>query len=324
MAAWLTEHEVPGPVLLVDDNGEIQAALEDAGVEVCIWDRERRRSEAQIWAPDGPFATAIVKLPKGREAQEMVLSAVGSRMATGAACYLHGRNDEGIKSAGKHTASVFATFEALDARKHCRIIRCEGPLDNLRGDLEDWRADVEDEYNGHTMRWVSWPGLFAHGRLDVGTRQLFDVLPSFKSEKRILDFASGSGVVASRVLAENAGIQMDVLDIDPLAIHAARINVPTAGKHYLSNAWDQVPHNAKWDVIISNPPLHAGVAADFTGLNALVDEAGRYLSRHGELFLVTQRNVQLRERLEKHFASVRVAGNSPGFKTWHAKKGSRA
>ncbi len=324
MARWLEQNPVPGPVLVVDDTGPVQAALEAAGCEVQVWDRERRRTDAHIWAPDGPFATVVLKLPKGRDAQDMVMHAVGSRMAPGANCFIHGRNDEGIKSAGKHSSGVFASFEPLDARKHCRVLRCESPRDGLKGDLADWRTEVEGQMGEEVLRWTSWPGLFAHGRLDVGTQQLLRALPTFKPEKRILDFASGAGVIAARVLAQNPGVTMDVLDIDPLAIHAARINVPKAGAYYLSNAWDQVPRNAKWDVIISNPPLHAGVQPDFTGLNALVDEAGRYLSRQGELYLVTQTNVRLRDRLEKHFARVRVVGSTPGFKTWHAKKGGRS
>lgn len=247
----------------------------------------------------------------------MVLHQVGARLRSDAILYLYGHNDEGIKSAHNPASEVFEEVESVDARKHCRILRCNTPKSGLLGALDDWSGQTHVELPDGPLEFVSWPGLFAHGRLDQGTELLLRALPALEPGTRVLDWACGAGVVAKVLNRRNPGLEIDVLDVDALAVHAARINVPEAGHIFLSDAWSSVPKR-RWDRIVSNPPLHTGVGTDHTALRALIADAPRRMGRKGQLWLVAQRNVRLRKTFEEGFSSVRVAASTAGFKVWVA------
>ena len=115
---------------------------------------------------------------------------------------------------------------------------------------------------GRIRPWVSYPGLFAAGRIDEGTALLLDVLPPLSAGARIADFGCGSGVIGA-ALAELPGIGLDMIDHDSLALLAARENVP-AGRALLASSLSQAG-GALYDAILSNPPLHAGMTREPCG-----------------------------------------------------------
>lgn len=320
LADWLASNPEDGPAVLVDDAGPIGDWMERAAVQRVAWNRFAwAGAPTTPWCPDGPFQLAAIKLPKGRETQRMVLHAVAARMARGGVAFVHGHNDEGIKSARRPCGEVFEQVEAVDARKHCRVWRCEGPRDVGLSEIDDWKIPVRDSVFGQPLEWDSWPGLFAHGRLDPGSKLLLKALPALPRGTRVLDWACGAGAIAKALSAKNPGIALDLLDLDALAVHAARSNVPEAEHHWVSDAWAGVPPDPKWDLIVSNPPWHAGVATDWTALKDLLRQAPSRLNPGGSLWMVTQRNVRVQYDLEQGFRRVRVASATPGFRVWEAR-----
>ena len=59
--------------------------------------------------------------------------------------------------------------------------------------------------------------------------------------------------------------------------------------------------------ILSNPPLHQGIAEDHGLLRQLIAEAPRLLTPSGVLLMVVQRRIPLDELLAGQFAEVTVA-----------------
>ena len=59
-----------------------------------------------------------------------------------------------------------------------------------------------------------------------------------------------------------------------------------------------------YDAIVSNPPLHQGIAEDLRQLERLVADAPRHLAPGGELRLVVQRRVAVERLIARHFARV--------------------
>ena len=119
--------------------------------------------------------------------------------------------------------------------------------------------------------WVTYPGLFAGGGLDVMTAALLRALPTPPVKGAILDACCGSGVIAAALRAR-AGAQLDIhlLDADAVALDAARANVPTAARVFLCDGWPDTasafpkkgkPKKYEW--IVSNPPVHHGQPDDF-------------------------------------------------------------
>ena len=321
MSRWIGLEPVEGPVLVIGPHGSIQQALTRQGANWASWERLALDGvPATPWMPEGQVATAIVSLPKARQAQRMVVHAAAARLTTGGVLYLHGHNDEGAKSAGKPCREVFEVVEAVDSRKHCRLWRCQGVIGEPKGDIDDWQTTVVADTPHGPLEWRNWPGLFAHGRLDRGTALLLSAMPALGAETRVLDFACGAGVIAQALVQRNPGLRPDLLDVDALAVHAATRNVPEAGHIWLSDGWSAVPRR-KWQCIVSNPPLHgAGISRDHTVLWALLEQAGARMTPAAEMWLVTQRNVQLKEPLNERFHQVAVVARDGGFFVWRASR----
>jgi 16S rRNA (guanine1207-N2)-methyltransferase len=326
MAAHLAEvRPLPERVLAVsDEDGAVEAELSRSGARVHAWRRRAVGSRpAHPWPPeDGPFDAATLRLPKGRESLRMTLHAAVSRIRPGGDLWLYGSNDEGVRSAGALLESVLGEVRTVETRAHCRIWR--GTRDAASGDLRpalsDWESHFTAELPGGAGRVLSYPGLFAHGRLDGGTLLLVGSLPGKLPGPRVLDFGCGAGVIALALRQCFPAVELDLVDSDALAVEAARRNLPDARVH-LGDAWSVLPENARFDLIVSNPPLHRGKAEDFELIGRLVDGAALRLRRRGELLVVVQRRIQLGRWLKGRFASVGVERESRGFRLWRASRG---
>jgi 16S rRNA (guanine1207-N2)-methyltransferase len=308
-----------------DEDGAVEAELSRSGVLVRAW---RRRvvgdRPAHPWPPeDGPFDAATLRLPKGRESLRMALHAAVSRIRPGGSLWLYGSNDEGVRSAGALLESVLGEVRTVETRGHCRVWRgTKGAMSgDLRPALSDWESRFTAELPGGAVRVLSYPGLFAHGRLDDGTLLLVGSLPAKLPGPRALDFGCGAGVIALALRQRFPEVELDLVDSDALAVEAARRNLPDARVH-LGDAWSALPEAARFDLIVSNPPLHRGKGEDFELIGKLIDGAARRLRRRGQLLVVAQRRIQLGRWLEDRFAAVRVERESRGFRLWCATRPS--
>jgi 16S rRNA (guanine1207-N2)-methyltransferase len=249
----------------------------------------------------------------------MALHAAVSRIRQGGSLWLYGSNDEGVRSAGTLLEGVLSEVRTVETRGHCRIWRGIRGVDSedLRSDLSDWESRFTLELPGGAVQLLSYPGLFAHGHLDDGTRLLIGSLPRKLPGARVLDFGCGAGAIALALRQRFPEAELDLVDSDALAVEASRRNLPGVRVH-LGDAWSALPGSARFDLIVSNPPFHRGKEEDFALMNRLIDGAAQRLRRRGELLVVAQRRLALGRWLGDRFAAVRVASESRGYRLWLA------
>ena len=298
---------VPGPRPLVidEETGALAGVFEARGHAVAEW--RRRASPAgpgQCWPAAGPFTSAFLRLPKAKDALDFALHAATSAVAPGAPIVLFGANDEGARSAAAHLAAVVDDVTTIATKRHCRVMagRAETEIVGHKSSLAAWRATREIRLPGKRRQWVTYPGVFARGGLDEGTALLLANLPQLTPRAKVLDFAAGTGVIAAAVLQSVPGIAVDLLEIDALALAAARENVPAARP--IAGFSLQAAGETRYDAILSNPPVHDGIEDDLGVLAALIAAAPKHLAWGGELRIVVQRRVVAAPLLEQAFGNV--------------------
>ena len=158
----------------------------------------------------------------------MSLSAAASVLRPEGTVLLYGAKDEGIQSAERVMGELFARVETVAIGGRCRVLRGMKVDHPVRASLGDWKTDLALHHTELPPTWVSYPGVFAHGRLDDGSRLLLDSLPHFPPGSRVLDYGCGSGVVGYVLRKRVAGIELVLLDVDAVALEAAGENVPGA------------------------------------------------------------------------------------------------
>jgi len=250
----------------------------------------------------------------------MALHAGASVLRPGGIVLVYGSNDEGIRAVVGLMEEVLSEVRTVAVGGRCRVVtgRWEGGAPKLRGDLEAWNEWMALTYPGLPTTWVTYPGVFSHGELDPGTRLLLDLLPPLPVGARVLDFGCGSGIVGAVAMARGEGVRATLLDVDTVALEAARANVPEAevvAGDGLGSAGDE-----PFDAIFSNPPLHRGKAEDSGMVTTFVREASGLLRPEGVLAFVVQRRLQVEDALREAFRAVSVLGEDGAFRVWEGRK----
>lgn len=108
-----------------------------------------------------------------------------------------------------------------------------------------------------------------------------------------------------------------MLDNDALAVEAAGRNVRRAGA-ILGDGLESVS-GKRYDLIISNPPIHRGKDKDFSLLADLLVAARRYLSPSGSLRFVVQRTAPVARLVGKTTADADVIAENTRFRVWNVR-----
>jgi 16S rRNA (guanine1207-N2)-methyltransferase len=265
---------------------------------------------------------ATLRLNRDKEAFELSMHAVLSVLKPGAALWIYGANDEGMKSLPRRLSELVGDVELMDLRKRCRVIRLERPaeLSGLRAGLEDWARADEMSLPSGTRPWKSYPGVFAKGGLDPATAALLEALPPIEPRSRVLDFASGPGTIAAELRAREPSLQLALLDHDALALSAARENLPRAS-YLQSDSWHRPPGRHRWDIIVSNPPIHRGRAQELSVLEDLVSGAPLRLTRGGSLWFICLSHLPIRPVIDQAFGEdSEIAFKDGRFTVWHCTR----
>lgn len=318
-AEALSERRPQGRILVAgDSDGAMEEALAEGGAQVVSWHRLALDGKpATPWPAEGPFDGAVLRLPRGWAAFEMALHALASRLAPGAPLWIVGSNDEGITSAPKRFDGLVEGAETLTIKRRARVLETRRTGAPAKGNLEDWRETVTVAVPGHgdPLPLVSYPGLFAHGHLDAGTECLLKVLPEIAPGTAVLDFGCGAGVITRAVRERTPDARLTLLDIDAVALHAARQNVPDA-EYVLSDGLSGLGTRERFGLILSNPPLHRGKDEDFGMLEALVAGTKQYLKLRGSLVAVTQRTAGVGKLFRTAFGHADLLLETPQFQVW--------
>ena len=312
------------PLLVGSTDARIVSALKSTGVRPALWTRRTGTDAPAIaWPIHGAYTSAFVRMPKSKQELDFLLDAIASELAANAPITVFGANDEGIRSAGARLNRFVDGVTTLDTRRHCRVIT--GPrraeIAGLRGRLPDWRQVASVDLGSGPRPWIIYPGLFAHGRLDDGTRLLLSHLPTLAPGAHVLDFASGAGIIAAAVRERHATAKLDLIDNDALALVAARENVPDA--RTIAGDRLRTVGAQRYDAILSNPPIHDGVAENPEVLRRLIAEAPAHLAIGGVLQFVVQRRVKVRPLLEAAFSAIEMLADDGRFTVWRARSAGR-
>lgn len=121
------------------------------------------------------------------------------------------------------------------------------------------RTPVSVDVWGRHLDLVSGSGVFAQGRLDVGTAVLFrETVPP--GPGTFLDLGCGYGVIGLALAAAVPRSRVWAVDVNERAVLLARENAAALGlgERCTATTPDGVPAGVRFDEIWSNPPIRVG------------------------------------------------------------------
>jgi len=267
------------------------------------------------------YSWIILDLPRQKALLHMMLDCSAGLLDKDGLLWLAGENKAGIKSAGKYLEGCFGQVRKLDNARHCTLYEAGNTLVQQPFDptnyLEKWMLDCQAE----SIRVVSYPGIFAHGRLDTGTALLLDVLADMELEGDVLDFACGAGIIGAFIAANHPGTRITLLDTNALALRACEETLTANrlnGTILASDGLSEVKES--YDLVVSNPPIHAGVKTDSRLGARLLESIHDHIRPGGMLIMVANRHLPYEKYLLQQFSRCTGLAANNHYKVILAKK----
>ncbi|SNX68753.1 16S rRNA m(2)G 1207 methyltransferase [Cereibacter ovatus] len=258
-------------------------------------------------------AAALVCLPRARAEARALLAEAAASVADGGPVIVDGQKTDGIETAYRDLAARLPVSAAL-SKAHGKLFTfAAGP------GLEDWAARPTEIDGG----FVTLPGVFSADAPDRGSELLAAALPKDLAG-RVVDLGAGWGYLARTVLDRRAVKRLDLVEAEHAALVCARQNIPDPRAYFHWADATRFRLSKPADVVVCNPPFHAGREAD-PGLGlAFLRTAARLLQPAGVLWLVANRHLPYDRELRTLFVEVDEIGGDAAFRIVRAARPRKA
>ena len=258
--------------------------------------------------PVGKFDLAYVVVRPYLSGSQLTDLLVGARrcLRPGGRLLLMAGTRQGAATAMQRAEEIFGNLCILDKPGGTRIASCVASSTTAPSDHRDERTPAEIRFDvrlrGQNFTFLTASGVFSRGAVDDGTRLLLETV-DVRPADRIADVGCGYGVigiVAARCALEGCAA---LVDRDALAVEFARRNIAHNGvgnaEALVSDGFAAV-HGRSFDLVFSNPPLHAGERT----LRRLTEDACDHLVPGGRLVYVVHKAYDARPMLTAVFEAV--------------------
>ncbi|MFT5359129.1 MAG: 16S rRNA (guanine1207-N2)-methyltransferase [Polyangiales bacterium] len=249
----------------------------------------------------GEEPRVLLYLPKGKRRRDYAFALAAERLAQTGTLAVVGERNGGIKAARKALRRYFKDVHVRSVGNHCQLLTAHGALSGAV-DMSEWRSQSRLELG---FDIYGYPGTFSEGRLDEGTQRLLQVL-ELPAQGKLLDLASGCGVIGVWAKKKQPGLAVTLSDIDHLSIAASKETAAGAEAEVECIAADGIPAGRTFDVIVTNPPFHQGVQTEYETTERFLSDVPKALNPGGRFWLVANNFLPYEGWLKDNFAD-RVA-----------------
>lgn len=282
--------------------------------------------------PAGPFATLLVKVPKSLDQLEDQLQRLRPALADGALVV-------GAGMARHIHTSTLAVFERVlgptttsRAEQKARLVFSDvtAPVTPTTWPRSfTVPADALPASTGAIVA-VGHAGVFAAGKLDIGTRLLLAHLPHHDASS-VVDLGCGTGLLATAYA--RAHPRAEVLGIDESdravasteATFAANLGPDRSARAVPGDGLFDLDHGppiaaGSVDLVLNNPPFHDDHAVGDATAWRMFRDAHRALRPGGELWVVGNRHLGHHAKLGRLFGGCTTVAANPKFVVLRAER----
>ncbi len=271
----------------------------------------------QLAAEQPAFDALLLLLPKAKVEARYLLANLLPHIKPQGDVFLVGDNRGGINGADKLMAPYCSHSQKLDSARRCSLVH--GVLNQavLSFHLEEWLQQYTLPLGANQLTVIALPGVFSADGLDEGTQLLLEHLPPLRG--RVLDVGCGAGVIGASLCTLRPELEVEMCDINALALESARRTLAANGleaRIYPSDMLSDVPGQVQH--IVTNPPFHAGLKTLYGPSEQLILGAPQKLAPHGSLLLVANAFLKYQPFLQEAFKQSQTIAATTKFKLYHS------
>ena len=268
--------------------------------------------------PSTNYDASVVFLPKSKGELDLVLAYIAPMLEVGADIYLVGEKKGGIASAAKRLDNYGSNASKLDSAKHCQLWHVSLKERAKEFKIESWFKTLDFTFNNIELKVAAIPGVFSFAELDEGTALLMENMFT-KLEGRILDFGCGCGVLGTYTKKLNPDIQLEMVDINLLALICAQKTIELnaiEAKIYPSDGWDDI--QGRVNGVVTNPPFHSGIATEYQTTEYFIQKAKDKMAKYAPFLLVANSFLKYSAIIEKTFGRCDILAETRKFRVYKA------
>ncbi|MBD9396055.1 class I SAM-dependent methyltransferase [Pseudomonas sp. PDM11] len=274
------------------------------------------RSAFGVAPPAATLDTAVLFLPKSRELTAYLLDALAARLP-GKPLYLVGEKRAGVERAAKQMAA-YGNPRKLDSARHCQLWQVRVDQSPAEPDLNALAQRYSLPLADGPLEIVTLPGVFSHGRLDIGSALLLEHLDQLP-DGHLLDFGCGAGVLGAVLKRRYPQSQVTMLDVDAFAVASSRLTLAANCLQAEVISGDGIAAAPfELSAILSNPPFHQGVHTHYQASEDLLRQASQHLRKGGQIRLVANRFLKYPPLIEQHIGACQTLADADGFRIYQA------
>ncbi|CAM1372329.1 methyltransferase [Tenacibaculum xiamenense] len=257
---------------------------------------------------------ALIKIPKSLELFELFLHNIhrSAHKNTRVICCFMTKYFS--KSILKIAESYFETTEQTKAWKKARLL----VLKNPKKDIPSKELINSFEFKG--KRFMQYYGVFSSSGIDIGTKFFLEHLKIKNNEVKVLDLASGNGIIGYVVTEQNQEAEVTFVDDFNLAIESSKLNLANKKAVFKCSETIEDLKGSNFDIVVSNPPFHFEFENNIEVSLSLFKMVFDCLKIGGRFVLVANKHLNYRTHLSNIFTSVRVIKENRRFVIYECLK----
>lgn len=252
----------------------------------------------------------LVRLPRSLDALRDIAGLVAAHASPEVVVFAGGRVKHMTVAMNDVLGGSFGRLDVTHARQKSRVLVARAPHDGR--DPEPRRAT----HDGIVV--CAFGGAFAGASIDIGTRLLLEHLPPVAGGgDAAIDFACGTGVIASALALRHPDLRVVACDQSAAAVASAVATVTANGvADRVAVVRDDMlgtRPDGSASFIALNPPFHSGSAVHEGIAPRMFTDAARVLRAGGELWTVWNSGLRYRPALERAVGPTRQIARNAKF-----------
>ncbi|TDQ23845.1 class I SAM-dependent methyltransferase [Tenacibaculum caenipelagi] len=250
---------------------------------------------------------AVIKIPKSIELFELFLQQIhkASNKDTEVVCGFMTKYFS--PSFVKVAEQYFDEVTQSKAWKKARLLILKSPKESFPKkefiNTIQWKEKFLQQYYG----------VFSSGSVDIGTQFFLEDLIVKPEELKVLDVASGNGIIAYEVAEQNQQAEVTLLDDFNLAIESSKINLQEKKAEFLCDDTLENLKENSFDLVVSNPPFHFEHENNIEIALNLFRDVKNCLKTNGRFLLVANSHLNYSTHLSLLFESVSIVKQNKKF-----------
>ena len=266
--------------------------------------------------PSSTMDFVLIKIPKITALLEHQLYAIREILQHGSHVIAAGMTRHIHSSTLGLFESILGPTTTTRARKKARLILVE--RDHSMNEGQSRYPDSYELELDQVYQIINHANLFSRDRLDQGTRQLIETMPTDPGYDRIVDLACGNGVIGIVAAALNPQAGILFCDESHMAVASARTNFEAAFpmrrdvEFRIADGLQGVDDDS-CDLVLLNPPFHLQHSIGDSIAWQLLKDARRALKSGGELRVVGNRHLGYHAKMKKLFGNCETLSSDKKF-----------